>query len=112
MISLVKTSYEFKMFVIGYQNPTHQIEDGRCCELQDCSNPCDNAFIISVSKTNNSNDDDMMIFKTGLIKLDDDDLSFDLENGTIGNLNNPILVSGEIWPVSINIAPLKATHTT
>ena len=105
LFSLAKASYEFKIFVIGYQNPTHQKEDGGCCEIQDCTNPCDNAFIISVGEANNSDDGDednnMVIFETDLIKNDDDNLSFNFENGTIGNLNNPILVSGDVWPVSI-----------
>ena len=44
-----------------------------------------------------------------LIAEDDDDLTFS-PGDDIGGLTNPLLFSGEAWPVSLSVSPVCCWH--
>lgn len=83
---------------MGYQNPTHQDRAGAFCERGDGNNACDNAFKICI-RQRSSSDCDLKRLETTKIKEDNDDLMFS-EGETVGRIDNPITISGDIWPVS------------
>ena len=86
------------MLLVGYQNPTHKDRNGAFCERSNGNNACDNAFIICIRRRN-SHDCDFERLETNKIEEDNDNLMFS-EGEPVGRIDNPIAISGDIWPVS------------
>ena len=93
----------------GYRNPTHQSLEWAtfrhgCCDL-DSSLPCkacDNAFRLCVREGITGRVEgacNIAELCTHLIALENDDLTFSMGDD-IGNLSNPLILSGDVWPVS------------
>ena len=107
----VKANYTLEIMVHGYRNPTHlSLEQALyrhgCCEGDrdlPCS-PCDNAFQFCVRDYTSETHDGCEIgyMESELVAEDDDDLTFS-PGDDIGGLTNPLLFSGETWPVSMGM---------
>ena len=90
----------------GYRNPTHHSLDQAhfrfgCCEGEQtlpCS-PCDNAFRFCIGTGRTPGICDVGLAESQLIAEDDDDLTFSAGK-KIGGLENPLMFSGDMWPVS------------
>lgn len=97
-----KASFVLEILLVSYQNPNHRLFDNKCCELDVCSNHCDNAFIICV-RLRESDFCDFGSFRTGRIAYDNDNLVFDPDEA-IGHFDmpNPIVITGDEWSVSIH----------
>ena len=103
VVSLVEADYSLEILVKGYQNPTHQLFDGGCCDggSPPCTS-CDNAFRFCIRSTITRRAQgtcDIAQFTTNKIASKNDNLTFSVGD-TIGDCNNPLTVSGERWPVS------------
>ena len=95
--------------MLSYRNPTSMalsLENFRhgCCERDAATpcNPCDNAFRVCVRETPRMAVEGKcdLEMESELLEENDDELTFTIGE-EVGGLNNPIRVSGEMWPVSI-----------
>ena len=109
-ISKVKPNYTLEILMLSYENPSHMatsLETFRhgCCE-RDAATPCDlcdNAFRVCVRERATreiAGGCDLLKMESTLIEEDNDNLTFTIGQD-IGGLSNPILVSGELWHVSL-----------
>ena len=102
-------NYTLAIWVQGYQNPSHkalELQTFRhgCCERDAAlpCDPCDNAFKFCVREGTTGmvlGGCDIAELQTALIADDDDDLMFSLGDD-IGGITNPLMVTGDVWPVS------------
>ena len=106
----MEANYTLEIMVHGYRNPTHQslgqaLFRHGCCEGDrdlPCS-PCDNQFQFCLKNITGEMYDGCEIgyMESELVAEDDDDLTFS-PGDDIGGLTNPLLFSGESWPVSLS----------
>ena len=108
-MSFVEANYTLEILIESYQNPTHQalslanFREG-CCDLDAAlpCKPCDNAFKLCIREETTGMVEgscSLAELTTTLIAEEDDDLVFSMGDN-IGNLSNPLTVSGDEWPVS------------
>ncbi|CAI7998051.1 Protein jagged-1 [Geodia barretti] len=107
----VESNYTLEILLLGYENPSHMaksLENFRsgCCELDTTTpcRPCDNAFSVCVREVRLGvvEGDCDLLEESTLIAEDDDDLMFTIGED-IGGLSNPLTVSGEMWPGTVEI---------
>ena len=108
-MSSVEANYTLEILIESYHNPTHQaleLANFRlgCCD-SDTTLPCkacDNAFRVCVREETTGvaqGGCSIAELTTSLIALEDDSLMFTVGDD-IGGLSNPLVVSGNEWPVS------------
>lgn len=96
--------------MVSYSNPLHLAQEHinfrhGCCE-RDAATPCaacDNAFNVCVRETPTGETTGNCDFGgekvSSRIEDNNDDLMFQIGEN-VGGLSNPIVLSGEMWPVS------------
>jgi hypothetical protein len=111
-VTSVEANYTLEILIESYQNPTHQslrwatVRFG-CCDVDSAlpCKACDNAFRLCVREEITGLVEgacNIAVLDTNLIALENDDLMFSMGDN-IGNLSNPLIVSGEEWPGSVEI---------
>ena len=107
-VPLAEANYTLEALMVSYQNPTHmavslQAFRQGCCEASDttlpCS-PCDNAFRVCARESVTGvvwGPCDLAEMESELIEENNDDLVFNW--GNVSGISNPIIVSGDMWPV-------------
>jgi hypothetical protein len=95
----VKASFTFQIQLVYYENPTHVLQSGHCCEVPNCGPwyKCDNAFVFCVRERGNETCN-LGKITTEKIAENDDTLSFSVGQSIDGTLTNPLEVSGDVWP--------------
>ena len=101
--------YIFEAQLESYQNPTHSLQNGDCCDgdqntMGVCTDPCDNVFTFCVKESTDTGSNLAPPFCPFLrdvsgVFQDNDDISFgeDLGNG----VSNPLTFNRSgAWPVS------------
>ena len=108
-MTFVEANYTLEILIESYHNPSHQSVEWAtfrfgCCDLDNAlpCKACDNAFRFCIREEATGLVEgacSVTELTTNLIEFQNDDLMFSMGD-IIGNLSNPLIVSGDEWPVS------------
>ncbi len=108
MQHILQADYILKVHVLSYASTTHSKVDGLCCDRPNesgmCYQHCDNNFTFCLRPNGLDSSDTscpMGTYKTGNISSDmmEFEDGVDLDEG----VPNPLIFTGENWPVSLLI---------
>ena len=102
--------YIFQAQLESYQNPTHTLETGDCCDgvanaMGVCTDPCDNVFTFCIQESNATGSSLAkpscpFLRRVSRVFQDNDDISFSEDLGS--RVSNPLTFNKSgAWPVSL-----------
>ena len=116
-VTSVRADFQFELKLIRYHNPSHRLAPNeRCCDsdlgLTQCVDHCDNSLHFCISPPGHGQGDcSLGQLSTGPLIVKDparsDDVPFGSGEYIADSVKNPLVFTGQEWPVS----SLVAIHT-
>lgn len=103
----VRGSYRLEVTIYSYSNPNNQDFDGGCCEFQIvCSDPCETYFLFCLRNIDHDVLDStcpLGAWSTSHSPISATTISFTPGQTIVSHVPNPIVFTGNSWPVSLFI---------